>query len=742
MTTPPRAKSGYRFVWFARGLLLAVIGLGLGGLLLLRQDRQQVTRDAEALAQALADSLAGKCQTLLGPELEQYVVGSEDARGALSRIVSNAGAGTNDAELLTRFPLAALRTLPRAQVYYMADPENFALEIPIAPQPPDWALTTPPDLLRRWEAMEAEALQFQKIPAGAASFQRDISQPELRPLQANLQFLFARVDDGRRDARAERLSGYVANQTDATLSGVRLGDLALLLALDEVESPPVMADLLAKFVASGFQRPTFLTGRVLEKFGSRIHQDFPTLTNRLEAARALWEMDQHTRPLLRECRARGWRHLDWVATEDGSPFLVIASISTAVLANSVVDHAVTPPQTNTFPAKTRQDHWVLIVPASVVETAVQKSAQELAARWPGYLSADVEIQGRSFGATAALATAPRSEAQPLLATKPENIRVLTAQIPARISVRLRDANALYAQQQRRQFFFGALIVATTVIGALGVGQLQRNLAAQLRLNEQKSNFVSSVSHELRAPIASVRLLAESLERGKISEPVKQQEYFRFIGQECRRLSALIENVLDFSRIEQGRKQYEFEPTDLAALVEQTVKLMQPYAAERGVLLKSEIRCPKSEMEVDGRALQQALVNLIDNAIKHSPKGAVVAVSLACAPRRTSVAPVSNLSNPDMETGATPVLLSVTDHGSGIPASEHEKIFERFYRLGSELRRETPGVGIGLSIVKHIVEGHGGRVRVESEVGQGSRFTIELPLARGCVREHTAEPDVP
>jgi hypothetical protein len=148
----------------------------------------------------------------------------------------------------------------------------------------------------------------------------------------------------------------------------------------------------------------------------------------------------------------------------------------------------------------------------------------------------------------------------------------------------------------------------------------------------KSNFVSSVSHELRAPIASVRLMAESLERGKISEPVKQHEYFRFIVQECRRLSSLIENVLDFSRIEQGRKQYEFEPTNVTALVEQTVKLMEPCAAEKGVRLELETsniehRTSNIERSVDGRALQQALANLIDNAIKHSPKGEAVTVGI-------------------------------------------------------------------------------------------------------------------
>jgi signal transduction histidine kinase len=281
---------------------------------------------------------------------------------------------------------------------------------------------------------------------------------------------------------------------------------------------------------------------------------------------------------------------------------------------------------------------------------------------------------------------------------------------------------------------------------VGFGAAYRSFHRQLRLSEMKSNFVSSVSHELRAPIASVRLMAESLERGKIIEAPKQQEYFRFIGQECRRLSALIENVLDFSRIEQGRKQYEFEPTDLAELTRHTVQLMETYAAERGVkLMLNECRVssvewqgpdsqpstPNPQLSVDGKAIQQALINLIDNALKHSAKGETVTVGLEVG----NAMPSTKLQAPSSrETTGTKrpapgadswVALWVEDHGAGIPASEQEKIFERFYRLGSELRRETQGVGIGLSIVKHVVEAHGGRVRVRSAVGEGSRFTIEL-----------------
>jgi signal transduction histidine kinase len=301
----------------------------------------------------------------------------------------------------------------------------------------------------------------------------------------------------------------------------------------------------------------------------------------------------------------------------------------------------------------------------------------------------------------------------------------------RVGVHLIGPELLYERQRSRSLRFGLLIVASAVAAFAGFIAARRAFLRTQQLSEMKSNFVSSVSHELRAPIASVRLMAENLQRGKIPDAGKQHDYFRFIVQECRRLSSLIENVLDFARIEQGRKQYDLEPTDVVALVQQTVKLMEPAAAEKKVTLHLD-GVPRSaglplgandgvaaEQRaeqglgaplLDAPAIQQALVNLLDNAIKHSPNAATVTIAASL--------------NPQLST----LNLSVADTGPGIPREEHEKIFERFYRRGSELRRETPGVGIGLSIVKHIAEAHGGRVVVESQPGKGSRFTIELPCA--------------
>ncbi len=282
---------------------------------------------------------------------------------------------------------------------------------------------------------------------------------------------------------------------------------------------------------------------------------------------------------------------------------------------------------------------------------------------------------------------------------------------------LTQPTILFRHQRVRRFWFGALIASCAIAALVGLVANWHAFKRQQRLSELKSNFVSSVSHELRTPVASVRLLVEGLESGRVSGAAKQKEYLHLMGQECRRLSGLIDNILDFSRIDDGRKQFEFSATNVELLTSETVKMIEPYARERKVSLTLSAAGTSSLKSLtpilDGLAIRQALLNLIDNAIKHSPEGNTVTVSVEWA---------------DSDNGEkSSVLIAVEDNGVGIPPEEHGKIFERFYRRGSELNRETQGVGIGLTIVKHIVESHGGRVLVRSAVGKGSRFTMELPV---------------
>lgn len=298
-----------------------------------------------------------------------------------------------------------------------------------------------------------------------------------------------------------------------------------------------------------------------------------------------------------------------------------------------------------------------------------------------------------------------------------------------IAVRLADPGAYYASQRQRLGWFGGVVGLAALAAVISTGATRRALIRQRQWNREKSNFVSSVSHELRAPLGSIRLLAEGLERGTVTTEAQRREYFRLIGQETRRLGALVENVLDYSRIEQGRKRYELEPTLIASVVRDSVRVAQRSAADKEISIALTGVPPASqdengntadderrwEVTVDGRAIQQALLNLIDNAMKHAPAGSEILVSLMLDPD-------SSASHPGRVCR-----ISVRDQGPGIPKADHERIFEPFFRRGSELRRETEGVGIGLSIVRHIAEAHGGVVDVDSSPGQGACFTLVLPV---------------
>jgi signal transduction histidine kinase len=229
----------------------------------------------------------------------------------------------------------------------------------------------------------------------------------------------------------------------------------------------------------------------------------------------------------------------------------------------------------------------------------------------------------------------------------------------------------------------------------------------MNLARLKSDFVANVSHELRTPLALIRLYAETLELGRITSTEKYKEYFRIIREESERLSALINNILDFSRIEAGRKEYEFRETDLSELVRSTLDTYRFQIEQNGFDFEENISKDIPPVNVDREAIARSLLNLVNNALKYSKDRKFIGVNLYRA------------------NGS--VKLEVQDHGIGIPPSEQEKIFEKFYRCGDPLVHNVKGSGLGLSLVRHIARAHGGDVKVESAPEKGSKFTIALPI---------------
>lgn len=479
---------------------------------------------------------------------------------------------------------------------------------------------------------------------------------------------------------------------------------------------PLLLQRVADQYASGTETPDHQPPG--ESSSSQPTAGEPTNATSASAWWRLWETTQLSRDLLPAAQ-REWQRRGLLGTNRaGRPVLFTSSATAPIWVERKLPPGAGTGEANhsawlvtEFPPASRRFHGWTEYEVTHLVAAIGRELPDL----PAYFAVALTTAGRTVpppptGASLLADRAARASAQ---------LGTLEPKLSARVY--LADPTALYARQRQRTWWFLAVVLAAATTAGVGLVSAHRAFWRQRHLSELKSNFVSSVSHELRAPIASVRLLAESLDRGRITDEAKRRDYFRLIGQECRRLSSLIENVLDFSRIDQGRRRYEFEPTDLLALVEQTTRLMEPYASERDVRLRldqpAHLDPPPT---LDGKAIQQALVNLVDNAVKHSPAGATVEITVTGG----------------TADGAPPLALSVTDHGPGIPPADRERIFEPFYRRGSELRRETPGVGIGLSIVKHVAEAHGGRVRVEGEVGQGSRFVIELPRVVSPSPHHT------
>ena len=274
---------------------------------------------------------------------------------------------------------------------------------------------------------------------------------------------------------------------------------------------------------------------------------------------------------------------------------------------------------------------------------------------------------------------------------------------------LASRHATPAQVARRNFLAN-IGLSVALAGALlaGIVLTLRTASRAMTLSQMKNDFVSNVSHELRTPLASIRVFGELLRLGRVENPDKVREYGEYIETESRRLTQLINNILDFASIESGRKSYRFERACVEEVVDQTLKTFEVRLRQSGFHIVYEgPDTPLPTLLLDPGALAQSLSNLLDNAVKYSNGGREIAVAL----RR--------------EGGS--VVIAVRDRGIGIPRDEVDKIFDRFHRVSTGLVHDVKGSGLGLSIVRHIVEAHRGRLTVESRVGEGSTFSIHLPI---------------
>jgi signal transduction histidine kinase len=250
---------------------------------------------------------------------------------------------------------------------------------------------------------------------------------------------------------------------------------------------------------------------------------------------------------------------------------------------------------------------------------------------------------------------------------------------------------------------GLVILLATIFGL-------RYTVRQLELAQLKSGFVSNVTHELKTPIALIKLAVETLEMGRFRSPEESQKFLHSIGREADRLTQLVDNILDFARLESGRVTFRLERLDPAVMVREALETFRPRLDDQGFKVEVEIPDRLPEIRADGRALSHAVLNLLDNAVKYSRQRREVRIS---AGARDGV-----------------VRISVADRGLGIAAGDQKKVFDKFVRLETGLVHDVKGAGLGLALVHQIVRAHGGRVELVSTPGEGSTFTLVLPIAEG------------
>ena len=271
-----------------------------------------------------------------------------------------------------------------------------------------------------------------------------------------------------------------------------------------------------------------------------------------------------------------------------------------------------------------------------------------------------------------------------------------------------EASLLSDWGPQRSFYVIALLLVLCVT-LFGAYFLWRDVGRELQMAEMRSQFIASVSHELKTPLTAIRIFAETLRMGRLKDAQAKTEYLDTIVNESHRLTRLLNNVLDFSKIEEGKRTYRREPVCLSEIIDAATQATQYPLKQQDFHLNVQLEDDLPQVRVDRDAIGQAILNLLSNAMKYSGES-----------RRIDVR---------VQKRAGHAVIEVNDRGIGIPAAEQKRIFEKFYRVPSEENQRIPGTGLGLALVFHIVKAHDGHVDLHSAPGEGSTFSIHLPLER-------------
>jgi len=258
----------------------------------------------------------------------------------------------------------------------------------------------------------------------------------------------------------------------------------------------------------------------------------------------------------------------------------------------------------------------------------------------------------------------------------------------------------------KSFYFWTILTIIIIL-IFGVFLIMRTIVHEMDVLKLKSELVSSVSHEFKTPITSIKALTERLLDEKVKDPARMKEYYSVILWDADNLSRLVSNFLDSTMIEEGKKQYDFEETDIKQWMTQTITNFRNKCPQKGIKFNSRFSADIPHIAIDKNAMEQAINNLLDNAIKFSSGKIVVEIIV--------------------EKDENNLFLKVSDNGIGIHKEDINKIFEKFYRGKNTPSHTSTGTGLGLTLVRQIIEAHSGEISVISKVGIGSTFTLILPL---------------